>query len=97
MNDSFENSAKSKLTKLAAATLACSVLCLIPNGFLAMLGYLGINLVMVFGFVFYRNRMAYSKISTCSRTTATFTGPYSGDASGSTCLQQCSAAGLCIS
>jgi len=62
MNDSFENSAKSKLTKLAAATLACSVLCLIPNGFLAMLGYLGINLVMVFGFVFYRNRMAYSKI-----------------------------------
>ena len=62
MNDDFENSAKSRLTKLAAATLACSVLCLIPNGFLAMLGYLGINLVMVFGFVFYRNRMAYSKI-----------------------------------
>ena len=57
MNDSFENSAKSKLTKLAAATLACSVLCLIPNGFLAMLGYLGINLVMVFlPFCFYPRR-----------------------------------------
>lgn len=62
MNDSYETSARSKLTKLAAATLACSVLCIIPNGFLAMLGYLGINLVMVFGFVFYRNRMAYSRI-----------------------------------
>lgn len=62
MNDSFENIARGRLTKLAAATLACSVLCLIPNGFLAMLGYLGINLVMVFGFVFYRNRKAYSGI-----------------------------------
>ena len=62
MNESFENTAKSKLTKLAAATLACSVLCIIPNGFLATLGYLGLNVLVIFGFVFYRNRMAYSQV-----------------------------------
>ena len=62
MNDSFENSAKSKLTKLAAATLACSVLCLIPNGLLATIGYIGLNVLVIFGFIFYRNRMSYSQI-----------------------------------
>ena len=62
MNESIENAAKSKLTKLAAATLACSVFCFIPNGLFATLGYIGINVLVIFAFIFYRNRMKYSDI-----------------------------------
>lgn len=62
MNESFEDAARSKLTKLVAATLACSVFCFIPNGLFATLGYIGINVLVIFAFIFYRNRMKYSDI-----------------------------------
>lgn len=61
MNDSSEERARGRLKKLAGASLVCSALCIVPSGLLASLGFIGINVLVIFALISYRNRNSYSE------------------------------------